>query len=112
MNNFLRLLLLAAAVLTLTGCSKATNVQFDTLVNNLSRDFPALWRLSTGFAYLMGVGFMMRGIYKMKQYGDMSTMMSASRSLKEPVTLLVVGAALMFFPTTKAILLTSTFGYG
>lgn len=96
----------------LSGCSQdLVSIPFDKLINNFSSSFPALWRLSTGVAYLFGIVFIMRGVYRFKQYGDMTTMMSSQRSLKEPVTLLVVGAALMFFPTTKAMLLASTFGY-
>jgi intracellular multiplication protein IcmC len=68
--------------------------------------------MDTASAYLFGLVFIFRGVYGLKVYGDMRTMMSSGSNIKGPLILLLVGSALMFFPTTKSVFLETTFGVG
>lgn len=53
----------------------------------------------------------MRAVYALKIYGDMRTQASQNPSIKTPLIFFVVGAALIFLPSTKSVVLTSIFAY-
>lgn len=77
---------------------------------NLSANYPALWKMVTGLAYVAGLGFIMRAVYQLKTYGQNMSMMSSQGNLKGPLISFIVGAALIFLPTIKASLIASSFG--
>lgn len=79
---------------------------------NLSKTYPALWKMITGLSYLIGFSLAMRSIYHLKIYGELRTMMSTQTSLKTPVTLMLVAVVLMFIPTAFKMLNLTAFGYG
>jgi len=81
------------------------------ILRNLARTIGPLQQMVTGFAYVMGMAFIFRGLYKLKIYGDLRTMMSSQASLGEPITYLVVAAVFIFIPTAMDIMMQSTFGY-
>lgn len=107
----LKILSLGFLCLMLTGCQSATFPDVQTLLINLSSSFPPLWHLVTGAAYVFGMGFLLRGVYALKIYGEGRTQMSGSTSLKGPLLYFLVGTALMFFPTTKGVLMQTIFSY-
>lgn len=97
--------------LSLAGC---TGVQFpdvQQILVNLSSSLPPIWRLVTGLSYLLGIGFLMRAIYSLKIYGDQRTQMSANPSIKTPLIFFVVGGALLYLPSTKAVVMETIFAY-
>ncbi len=96
--------------LLLAGCTNVQTVNAQTMLVTFSSNYPALWRLTSAAAYIFGVGFMMRGIYTFRQYGQGMSMMSQQSSIKAPVIYVFVGAALMYLPTMKSSLLVSSFG--
>lgn len=81
------------------------------ILTNLSNSLYPVERLITGGAYLMGCAFLFKAIYTLKVYGEARTMMSNNASIKEPILYLIVGAALIYFPTTFKVLMESTFHY-
>ncbi|HHF0525646.1 TPA: type IV secretion protein IcmC [Legionella anisa] len=84
--------------------------QVDVL-NNIANNLLPVERLITGGAYLIGCAFLFKGVYCLKQYGEQRTMQSSSTNAKEPITYLLVGTMLIYFPTTFATFMQSTFGY-
>lgn len=98
-----------AAVAALSGCSSSP-LDFQTMLINLSKSYPAIWKLTTAAAYIIGFGFVSKAIYSLKVYGEARTMMSNSTSLKGPLTFLFTGTALIFSPQIFKDLLLSTFG--
>lgn len=70
-----------------------------TMVVNLGNSMPAVMRMLTGLAYVMGLFFFFSAIYKLKQYGDLRTMMSSSTDLRAPIIQLILGGVFVFFPS-------------
>jgi intracellular multiplication protein IcmC len=108
-NDCMKGLCLLALAALLSGCD--ISLKPGTLYI-LSQNFPALWKLTTAFAYLAGIIFLFRAVFQLKQYGDMTAMRASGTTIKGPIILFICGAALMFLPTVKSSILVSTFGYG
>lgn len=81
------------------------------ILNNIANNLLPVERLITGAAYLIGCAFLFKGVYCLKQYGEQRTMMSSNTNAKEPITYLLVGTMLIYFPTTFATFMQSSFGY-
>lgn len=111
-KNLLRYSVILFACFLLAGCGNVQIPNMQQLLQNLGYSLPPLWSLATAFAYILGMVFILRGVYALKIYGEMRTMSSAQTNIKIPLMYFLVGAVLMFLPTTKDILLSSTFGYG
>lgn len=84
--------------------------QIDVLAN-IANNMPAVQRLITGAAYLMGLMFFIKAIMTLKEFGESRTMMSSSKNIKEPLLYFIVGSMLLYLPTGVAVLMQSTFGY-
>jgi intracellular multiplication protein IcmC len=95
--------------LLLTGCTGANFPRVESMLVNLSTEFPAFYRLITASAYILGVAFIFRGVYQLKVYGDLRTMMSVQTNFKATMMLFFAGAALLYAPTAFKSMLLSTF---
>lgn len=80
------------------------------IITNLAKSLAPVETFLVGLAYLIGLAFAFKAIYSLKVYGEARTMMSNNASLKEPVTLLIVSAILLYFPTSLGVILQSSFG--
>lgn len=80
-----------------------SNVTLGTILQNLNAQVPNLMRMVTAIAYVMGMFFIVNGLLKLKQYGEARTMMSQEHKLAPAIVYLVVGAMLLYFPTTVRI---------
>ena len=81
------------------------------ILTNLANSLPAIERLITGSAYLMGCAFAFKAIYSLRVYGESRTMMSNNTSIKEPLVYMMVAVVLLYFPTAFKILMQTSFGY-
>lgn len=81
-----------------------------TILENLSSAYPAITALITAFCYLVGFAFIMRGVFYLKMYGELRTMMSSQTSVRIPLTLIFVGSMLIFIPGTYDTISLSFFG--
>lgn len=110
---YLKLSVLVLGTLLLFGCSGAQkgNADAGQIFINLSESLPALWKLVTGGAYLMGVSFAARAVWQMRQYGELRSMMSTQTNLKGIIILFVVAAVFMYLPEAFAVIMQSSFGY-
>jgi len=100
---------LIGLTLLLAGCSTGSLPDFDTVITNIGNNITPFWHLVTAAAYLFGFAFIMRGIFLLKVYGEMRTMMSGQSNLKGAFITLFVGAVLIFSPTIYSSLLLTTF---
>ncbi len=58
------------------------------------------------FCILGGIAFILAGLFKMKRYGQMRTMMSHQITLIQPLSKIIIGACLLAIPVaTKTLLL-------
>lgn len=79
----------------------------ESMVANLATQVPAVMKLVTALAYVLGVYFVFFGLLKLKQYGEMRTQMSSDHTLKGPLIYLGIGAAMLYLPTTVQVGLTT-----
>lgn len=79
----------------------------ESMVANIATQVPAVMKLVTALAYVMGFYFIFYGLMKLKQYGEQRTQMSSDHSMMGPLILLTVGALLIYLPTTVQVGLTT-----
>lgn len=94
-----------------TGGVTGFLTDYEGALVQLSYSLPAVYKLVTGAAYIIGLAFAFKAIYSLKVYGEMRTMMASQTGLKEPLTYLVVAGILIYFPTGFALVMNTTFGY-
>lgn len=82
-----------------------------SILTNIGHSLIPVQKMVTGGAYVIGCAFLFKAIYSLKQYGEQKSMMSNSASAKEPILYLLVGAMLIYFPSTFSTIMMSTFGY-
>ena len=78
-------------------------MSFAEMLQALNADLPAITTLITAASYLIGFWFFFRGIYKLRQYGELRTMMASNTDLRDPMMLFAAGACLLFLPTIISI---------
>lgn len=83
--------------------SDLPEVNAQSMLVNFATTAPNLMRLVTSVAYVLGMFFMIAAIIKLKHMGEMRTMMSQEHSPKGPLLLLMVGAMLIYLPTTVQV---------
>lgn len=105
--SFFLIYFLSSAVFSAPASPIGKDVTAFTMLQRFAEQLPELMRLLTAIAYTMGFFFMVFGIFKLKQYGESRTMMSTQHSLKGPLVYLMVGAALIYLPTTLYVGLTT-----
>lgn len=106
---WLKIASLLGVTFLLSGCTSGSFPTFDTVITNIGNNITPMLRMVTGGAYLFGFGFVFRGIFMLKAYGDQRTMMSSQANLKGALICLFVGAALIYYPTLEQILLMTAF---
>lgn len=74
-----------------------------------AKNFPPLFNMVAGLAYLFGVTLILSGIWVLRKYGEGVSMVS-NRNIHEPLMRLAVGAMLIFAPSTMYSLLATVFG--
>lgn len=93
-----------------------TSLTASDMLANIVAQLPALTKMVTAIAYVMGMGFIIAALMKLKLYGEARTMMSQQHHLSQPVAFLVVGAFLMYLPsainTTMSTFWTNPNPYG
>lgn len=93
----------------LTGCSGTPTPRVESMLVSITNEFPNIYRLVTATAYIMGIAFIFRGVYQLKVYGDLRTMMSVQTNFRASMMLLLAGTALLYAPTAFKSMLLSTF---
>ena len=85
-------------------------IDLSEMMKNLDQSLKSILIFVFGFSYVLGTTFIIRCVFRLKQYGDSRTMMSSNTSVKEPLLLLLVGAIFYYIPTGIRLLLNTTFG--
>lgn len=82
------------------------------VLTNLANSMLPVEKMLIGGAYLMGLLFVFKSITSFKTYGEAKTSMSGGGAhIKEPLTFLMVGVILLYFPTSFKIFMQTSFGY-
>lgn len=93
-------ILLSAGCLVVSSSTYAAAPDVATMLINFSEAVPNLMRLVTALAYVMGFFFIIKGVMTLKQYGEQRSMMSQEHSLAKPLTIITVGALLLYLPAS------------
>lgn len=86
-------------------------ITLQNMLLNLDEVLPELEDFLRAFAYLAGIIFIVRGLYQLKIYGEMRTMMSNNADIKGPIKMFVVGAVLMYLPGAFEVSFQTLFDY-
>ncbi len=100
--------------LFLTACGTvpdASSLTIEQMIINLAKVMPSLLAMFSGGAYVLGFILVLRGVYKLKEYGEMRTSMSSQTNLWPPMITLAIGTLLIFFVSGYQIGLQTLFGY-
>jgi intracellular multiplication protein IcmC len=81
------------------------------VLNNIATNVPAIDKMLTGGAFIMGLGFAVKALMCLKEMGEQRTMMSNRSSLKEPFLYFLVASMFLYLPSALATLMNTTFGY-
>ncbi len=96
--------------LLLSGCGDSSKyASVEHMLLTMTDQFPNIYRLITALAYLMGIAFIFRGVYQLKVYGDLRTMMSVQTNFKATMMVFFAGTALLYAPTAFKSMMLSTF---
>jgi uncharacterized membrane protein HdeD (DUF308 family) len=101
-------LLIAAPLYADTSTTDQTtvnlnNVSATSIITNLVAQMPYFMRFITALAYVLGFYFVVLGIFKLREYAEMRTMMSGERSIKGPLIFITVGTLLIYIPTSVQV---------
>ena len=103
--------LLLFTVFGLTGCSNAGNLNLSQMIINIADTMPDVMALVTATSYILGIVIVTKGVYKLREYGELRTMMSSQTSIWPILIMLVAGCSLVYFPTSFDIGMESLFSY-
>ncbi len=81
-----------------------------TMLTSIASNIPELNALVTGLAYVAGMYFCLRGVYQLKEYGELRTMMSSQTSIMKPTITLLIAGVLLYLPSMYHIGLQTVFG--
>jgi len=95
-----------------TGSSSGSEATVDAIkmLENFNNAYPSIIRLVSAFCYLLGFLLIIRGVFYLKMYGELRTMMSTQTSAKIPLFLILVGSLFVFLPSTYNNISISFFG--
>lgn len=79
------------------------------MIVNLAATMPSLLKMFTAAAYVMGYLLVLRGVYKLKEYGESRSMMASQTNIWGPIMTLVTGSTLIYFVSAYQIGLQTLF---
>jgi hypothetical protein len=80
--------------------SYALTPSLANMMENFSKTIPELMRLATAISYVAGFVIIIKGIIELRHFGEMRTMMQQERGAFGPIAHLLVGAALIYLPSS------------
>ncbi len=86
-----------------SSVSPVSSLSVQDMLVNISKQVPNLMRLVTAVAYVLGMYMIIAGVIKMKHFGEMRTQMSHEHSVMGPLVMLVIGAALLYLPSSVQV---------
>ena len=109
--NFLIVLILPLFLSACGSVPDASSLDIEQMIVNIAKTMPSLLAMFTAGAYILGFTLVLKGIYKLKEYGEMRTSMSSQTNIWPPLITLAVGTTLIFFVSGYEIGLQTLFGY-
>lgn len=82
---------------------------FTTVLNNLSKIIAPLTSMVLVICFVIGIGMIFSGLVRMKKFGQIGTMYSQPGEIHGPIVSIIVGAVLIYIPTSTDFLMNSLF---
>ncbi len=79
---------------------------------NIQSQLPAILNLIVATSYVCGVSLFVIGVMKLKAYGQQTVMTSTHANFIGPLTYIIVGSVLFYFPTMVEVGVQTFWGYG
>lgn len=96
----------------LAGCANLPeDADISQMIINIAETLPPVLAMVSAASYLIGITLIMKGIFKLKEFGEARTMMSSHLSAMPSIITMCVGGFLIFFPTSIEIGLQTMFAY-
>ncbi|OGT47749.1 MAG: hypothetical protein A3E83_04920 [Gammaproteobacteria bacterium RIFCSPHIGHO2_12_FULL_41_20] len=89
------------------GPTNLGQFNLQTMLTAFQTQVPALMKLVTAVAYVMGMYFIIIAVIGLKHFGESRSMMSQEHSLKGPLIFFAIGTALMYLPSAVSVGLTT-----
>ena len=89
-----------------------TTTDFITIMGNISQSLYPVQKLITGLAYLLGILFFITAIEKFRKIGDKRAQSSSQEKMYTPMMYMLMGALLLYLPSTLHVLANTAFGVG
>lgn len=86
----------SSALAAVTG----TLPDLQAMLMNFATAVPNLIRLAMAISYVMGMFFCIAAVTNMKHFGEMRTMMAREHGMWGPIMELLIGAALLYLPSS------------
>ena len=90
---------------------QAASLDLPDVLSNIQEDLPALWRLIIASSYLIGIACVMKAVLMLKQYGQGTIFMAASRNLRGPMIYMTVGVSILFSQQLINVTMNTVWGY-
>ncbi|MCH9756221.1 MAG: type IV secretion protein IcmC [Gammaproteobacteria bacterium] len=81
-----------------------------SIFTNLSKSLAPIQELLSGFGYVLGIALVLAAMGKFHKIGDARTQSHSQEKIFVPVMFLLMGAGLIFLPTTLSVLANTAFG--
>jgi intracellular multiplication protein IcmC len=104
------LIIVLGLLIFLSGCSVSPGGARQTLAKFDERAYRPLMETVGAVGWMLGLGLIVMGVFKLKAYGQMRTMMSSNVNLAGPLMLLLTGTVLLYLPTFTRVSLYSVWG--
>lgn len=108
-----RLFFLGWVLCLVSGCGAlpdTSTVDLQQMVINIAATVPSLLQMCTAGAYVLGFLLVIKGVHKLKEYGEISSAMGGSRNIFSPLMTILVGALLIYFVSSYQVGLQTLFG--
>jgi intracellular multiplication protein IcmC len=87
-------------------------IDINAMLSALKDNIDPVIRLATAVAYVLGIWFMISAILELKLIGQSQGMMSQKMGLGGPIMRFAIGAALVYFPSTVDVAVSTLWGSG
>jgi intracellular multiplication protein IcmC len=99
MKTVVRITLIVAISVLLSSCEHTNTGDLASMLMNVQKNLQPVWQMLVALSYTLGIIFVGVAIFKLKQYGQMTVMMSTHASLGGTMAYFLVGIGLLFLPT-------------
>jgi hypothetical protein len=72
----------------------------DGMIASIGTQIPSLMQMVTAVSYVLGMWMLITSLMKFKKFGEQRTMMSGEHHVREPITYFIVGAMMLYLPTS------------